>query len=373
MKACVITIEYPPVESGVAVACSRMVKWLKSDVHVLTFGPGRDSHLANRPRQLASDGNVHRISPYSGSLTNVPPQEVQNLCFYLGQLHSKHRFDLLHGFNLTGSGFVAAYMGKKLGIPSIVSVRGNDIGRDVFDQTRLAAIRWTLENAGLVTFVANDLLEQADIVSGCRKKSRVILNSLDPFDFFYRDIKLRLDGFVVCYSGVVRRKKGFGYLLGAFSEFVKKHRATLLIIGEFQPEEKLSYLRMIDELQLQGNIMVTGRVAHSLVLNYLSLADAFVLPSLSEGCSNALLEAMFAKRACIATRVGAAEDIITDGRDGLLIEPHCSEGIYKALVRLRSAALRRRLGRAAKEKIIAKFRPEDEVRQWLQAYKKCTG
>jgi len=378
VKACIITIEYPPVESGVAIACNRIVKAIKNkvEVHVLTFAQERDSLFVNKARTLSTEKqdkvHIHRISPYSGNLTNVPPQEIQNLCYYLEKLDKKHKFDIFHGFNLTGAGYVAAFMAKKLKKKSIVSIRGNDIGRDVYDMNRFYSLKWVLDNADQLTFVAQDLLDHADTITDCRKKSTVILNSLNPFEFYYKDIKLRLDGFVVGFSGVVRRKKGFAYLLEAFSKLVKKHKATLLIVGELMPDEKLSYLKMIEEYRLEDHLIITGRVRHNVVLNYLSLADAFVLPAISEGCSNALLEAMYCKRPCIATKVGAAKDIISHNKSGILIEPHSSEALYRALIKLRSSKrIRTKMGEEAKKTVMSRFSPESESKEWLSLYRKC--
>lgn len=378
MKVCILTIEYPPVESGVAIACNRIAKAIKDkvEVHILTFGQEKDSHFANSQRKLTTekDGklHIHRISPYSGSLTAVPAQEIQNMCYFLEKLDKKHKFDIFHGFNLTGAGYAAVFMAKKRKKRSIVSIRGNDIGRDAYDTGRLYSLKWVLDNASRLTFVAPDLLEDACTITDCRKKSSVILNSLDPFEFYYKDIKLRLDGFVIAFSGVVRRKKGFAYLLEAFARLLKKHKATLLIVGELMPEEKISYLKMIEQHNLEQHIMITGRVRHSVILNYLSLADAFVLPAISEGCSNALLEAMYCKRACIATKVGAAKGIISHNKDGLLIEPHSSDAIYRALIKLKSGKrLRTKMGEEAKKTIMSRFSPKIESEEWLNVYKKC--
>ncbi len=380
MKVCILTIEYPPAQSGVAIACGRIVKSIRdnAEVHVLTFSQEKDSHYANSGRTLTTEKKdnvfVHRISPYSGTLTTVPAQEVQNLCFFLEKLHRKYRFDIFHGFNLTGTGFAAAFMAKKLKKKSIVSIRGNDIGRDAYDMDRLCSLKWVLDNADFLTFVARDLLDTACTITNCRERSSLIYNSLDPFEFYYKDIKLKLDGFVIAFSGVVRRKKGVAYLLEAFAKLLKKHKATLLIVGELMPDEKISYLKMIEQHKLEEHIMITGMVPHSVVLNYLSLADVFVLPAISEGCSNALLEAMYCKRPCIATKVGAAKEIITHNKDGVLVEPHSSEAIYRALLKLKlGRSLRTRMGEKAKKTIMKKFSPKKESGEWLGIYNRCMG
>jgi L-malate glycosyltransferase len=376
MKALVISIEYGSDLSGVGIACRRIVNGLKkkAEMHVLTFGSSKDTSLANRARKLNSsieDGvHVHRISPYSGNLTTVPPQEIQNLCYYIELLHKEHKFNLFHGFNLSGSGFAAVYMGKRLGVASIASVRGNDVGRDIFDMGRLYGIRWTLENANLCTFVAKDLMDMAKPLA--KMKAQVIHNGLDPFEFYFKDIKLKVDGFVVCYSGIVRQKKGFSYLAEAFATFSKDNPSTLFIVGELMPEEKLSYFKLFEELGILSKVMITGRIDHNIILNYLSLGDCFVLPSISEGCSNSMLEAMYAKKPVIATRIGAANEIIADRKDGLLVEPHSSKALLDALIALKkNKKLRDTLGLNAKQKVLKKHSTKIEAEDWLKAYRKC--
>jgi L-malate glycosyltransferase len=376
MKVCVVTVEYPPFESGVALACRRIARRMrdKVQVHVLTFGSERDNLFANQARKLTTTVEdsitVHRISPYSGTLTSVPAQDIQAMCHFLSVLDAENSYDLFHGFNLTGAGFVAAYTARLRQKKSLVSIRGNDIGRDVFDQSKAGSLAWVINHADHLTFVAHDLLLLADTLEPCRRKSTVIHNSLDPSDFFYQDIKLRLDGFVVGFCGVVRQKKGCSYLFEAFEHFAKEHKATLLVIGELMPEEKHSYLQMIERHRLAKNVMITGMVPHKVVLNYINLADVLVFPALSEGCANALLEAMYCGKPCVSTRPGAAAEIL-DGKNGLLIEPYSTDEIYRALVQMKKSRQRAKMGALAKKTIVERFTPQHEEKAWLSVYRQC--
>jgi glycosyltransferase involved in cell wall biosynthesis len=89
-------------------------------------------------------------------------------------------------------------------------------------------------------------------------------------------------------------------------------------------------------------------------------ADVFVLPSLSEGMPNAMLEAMANGRAVVATRVGGVPDVVTDGEDGLLVPAGDPERLAQAACRLLDdPALRERLGEAARAR--AERLTRDEV------------
>lgn len=85
------------------------------------------------------------------------------------------------------------------------------------------------------------------------------------------------------------------------------------------------------------------------VADLLEAADIFVQPSRSEVLSNALLEAMLAGKACVATDVGGTGEVVKEGETGLLVRPESPEALAAAITRLaRDEALRARLGAAAR-------------------------
>jgi glycosyltransferase involved in cell wall biosynthesis len=97
-------------------------------------------------------------------------------------------------------------------------------------------------------------------------------------------------------------------------------------------------------------------------------ADAFLLPSRSEGMSNALLEAMACGLPVLATRVSGTEGLVKDGEDGLLYAPGDFAGLRQALDRLiLEPGLREKLGKAAREKV-KEYSLERTVDKWLELY-----
>lgn len=99
------------------------------------------------------------------------------------------------------------------------------------------------------------------------------------------------------------------------------------IIGEGPIKEELTAL--VEELGLSECVKFLGFQEN--VTKYLLQADVFVLPSFSEGFSNALVEAMYAGVPCVATNIGGASEIITHGKNGFLIDPNNKESIYNVL------------------------------------------
>ena len=91
----------------------------------------------------------------------------------------------------------------------------------------------------------------------------------------------------------------------------------------------------------------------------LAACDVFALPSLYEGSSLAVLEAMAAGRAVVSSKIGGTDELIEDGENGILLTPGDDEGLAAALGRLLGDEdLRRRLGAAARRRVEADFTPE---------------
>jgi len=112
-----------------------------------------------------------------------------------------------------------------------------------------------------------------------------------------------------------------------------------------------------------------GFVPHEELVRLQSRAAVVVLPSHSEGLPVCLLEAMACGRAVVATSVGGIPDVVEDGVSGLLVEPGDVEGLRAALERLLSdPALRRRLGQAARTRIVDRCSVEAVAEATRDAY-----
>jgi glycosyltransferase involved in cell wall biosynthesis len=106
----------------------------------------------------------------------------------------------------------------------------------------------------------------------------------------------------------------------------------------------------------------------------LAACDVFALPSLYEGSSLAVLEAMAARRAVVSSAISGTEELIEDGRSGLLVPPDDVEALRKALRRLLGdETLRKALADRARERVGRDFSPEAMVGANERIYEKLTG
>jgi glycosyltransferase involved in cell wall biosynthesis len=187
----------------------------------------------------------------------------------------------------------------------------------------------------------------------------------------------------VCFVGRVEAQKGLVYLLRAFSIIIQEGcRATkLLVVGDGKQKPLLEDLSR--HLSIDNQVVFTGPSED--VRNYYQQARVFVLPSLSEGMSSALLEAMSCGLAVITTRVGASEALVGAdlqrnglqrghchiGRRGIVVNSHDEQGLAESLrLLLQDTRLSKRLGDRAREFVITSCSYENMVNSYQVLYRR---
>jgi glycosyltransferase involved in cell wall biosynthesis len=154
-------------------------------------------------------------------------------------------------------------------------------------------------------------------------------------------------------GNLTRRKGAFDLVDAAEAAFKQGASAEFhLAGGEVEPGQRDELLRHIKGLSCRECIRLLGVLAGAAKERALAESHCVVLPSYAEGLPMAILEGMAYGRAIIATRVGAIPELITDGREGFLIEPGDVSALAERMTRLSDDAhLARRMGLAARERV----------------------
>lgn len=151
------------------------------------------------------------------------------------------------------------------------------------------------------------------------------------------------------WTGILREWHGLELLL---ESLLTIPAASLLIVGDGPARSTLH--RRVDQLGLQTRVVMTGRVAHHDVPDYLAAMDVAVVADDRTRVASPmkLLEYMSMARPVVAPRTENIRDLIDDGVDGLLFEPGDARDLTTQLRRLASdAPLRESLGRSARAKV----------------------
>ncbi len=194
-----------------------------------------------------------------------------------------------------------------------------------------------------------------------KNKLVVIYNGILSFDLTQREDKI----FTVGTISELHRIKGLDILLKAWSKFIKKHTAMLVIVGE--GEEKQNLENMAKKLGISDSVTFKGFVDNARSL--LSGFDIFCIPSRSEAMPYVLLEAGFVGLPVIATPVGGIPEIIENGINGILIPCEDAETLFSSLILLaEDENLRKRLGAHLKASIQENFLFEKMVEKTFNLY-----
>ncbi|MCX5678400.1 MAG: glycosyltransferase family 4 protein [Candidatus Omnitrophica bacterium] len=190
--------------------------------------------------------------------------------------------------------------------------------------------------------------------------------SQGEIDMVKRAAGLR-EGPVIGTIGRLSSVKGQRFFIMAMKDIIaERPDAQALIIGNGPEEAVLKALA--GSLGIDGSVKFIESCTGT--YKYLSIMDLFVFPSIKEGLGIALLEAMASGRACIASRTGGIEDIITDGFDGLLVDVGDSSGIASAVIRLlKDDVLRKKLGEEALALVRSKFTLDSMADKVSKLYK----
>jgi glycosyltransferase involved in cell wall biosynthesis len=147
---------------------------------------------------------------------------------------------------------------------------------------------------------------------------------------------LNPNGPVVLTLCRISKEKGLEYLIEATRRVVEKMPNVRVVIkGSVQDlkyEQKL--VNLVHKYKLDGNVAFSEFSPYSEVPKFLAASDVFVLPSISEGLGLVIMEAMASGIPVVASRVGGVPDILTDGSNGLVVDPARPDLLAEALLRL---------------------------------------
>ncbi len=186
------------------------------------------------------------------------------------------------------------------------------------------------------------------------------------------ELGLAADTPLVAVISRLNPMKGLEYFLEAVAILSRKFpEARFLILGGPDQKNCGSYEADLQtyaaSLGLGGRVIFTG--FRTDIRQILPEIDISVLPSLSEGLSNSLLESMAAGVPVVATRVGGTPEAVEDGESGLLVPPSDSGALIQAITRLlEDRDFARRLGLAGKSRVQAQFSIERMVQETAELY-----
>lgn len=330
-----LNYEFPPLGGGAGNATFYLLKEfakydnLKVDLITSSIDKYKEEQLADNIRiyylDIGKNKNLH-------SQSNKDLLKYSWKSYYFAKnLIAKNNYNLTHSF----FGIPCGYIAMNLKLPYVVSLRGSDVPfyskkyflLDKLIFKNLSKKIW--QNSKAVIANSADLKSLA-LESIPRQKIEVIYNGVDLKEFS-SNYKINKEFIIISTSRLIKRK-GVEYLVDGFIGFNKKYsNSKLFLIGNGNLKEKLE--KKVCKANIQNKVEILGIVKHYKIADFYKKADLFVLPSLNEGMSNSLLEAMASGLAVIATNTGGSKELINE-KNGIIIEKQNRNNIFKALEKI---------------------------------------
>jgi sugar transferase (PEP-CTERM/EpsH1 system associated) len=175
------------------------------------------------------------------------------------------------------------------------------------------------------------------------------------------------EDFLAGWVGRMDPVKDLPNLLQGFARASRSSRSRLRLVLVGDGPMRPAVERLVEQLGLRDRVWLAGERAD--VAEVMRGLDCFVLPSLGEGISNTILEAMASRLAVIATRVGGNPELIEPGMTGLLVPPADSDALADALVRYSTdRAMARRHAKAARRVAQSRFSLARMVTDYCSLY-----
>jgi glycosyltransferase involved in cell wall biosynthesis len=285
-------------------------------------------------------------------------------------MNAKIRPDIIHAHWLLPQGLVGAMVNLLMKKPFIISVHGSDVF--LFRKNAMTPL---LSSAAMQAdrVIANSSAAQVVLAEDYSAKNAQVIPmgvSISSFDAVNRETHLP----TVLFVGRLIDVKGAEYLVRAVPTIVASEPDVRVVLAGDGPE-KQRLEELAKSLKVSENIEFLGAVPSDQMPKLLKESDIFVGPAITtdkgqvEAFGVAFLEAMASELAVITTGTGGIKDIVVPDETAVIVSEKDDKAISKAVITLlNDAPLRKRLGKAGRERVEKYFTWQKVASQYDQVY-----
>lgn len=370
MNLLIINYEFPPIGGGGGNANYYILKELAKNkdikIDLVTSSERQKTYIDSFSHNIT----IHRLNVRKKRLHYWTEREILEFLYksskYVKNLLKRKSFDLCHSFFGFPSGYIAYQIKNKM--PYILSLRGSDVPgfnkRFSVHNIFLTPLYKRIWKGAKVVTANSEALKHLAHKTMPSSAVEVIPNGIDTSQF--KPHKKKKSFHVILIVSRLISRKCIDYLLRAMPSIISRFPNTKLIIaGEGNDEDNLKQLA--NELGLSESINFMGYVKHDDLPSLYGASDIFILPSLWEGMSNTLLEAIASGLPVVVTDTGGTAELVKD--NGLTIPKEDSIAISDAiLLLLENSEECNNMGRKSRE-IALGFSWEKVAERYFELYR----
>lgn len=365
-----------PTYGGSGIVGSELGRELAKRGHKVHF---ICSALPTRLTELNDNIQFHEVEPTHYPLFEYPPYDLA-LAVKMSEVAQEVKLDLLHvhyAIPHSISAFLAREMCKEWKyLPIVTTLHGTDITLVGADRSYLPITRFGISHSDGVTAVSKYLQrETCQVFEICSDNDEiaVIPNFIDP-DYYQRGThdslrqKLSPNGEkLIVHISNFRPVKRITDCIRIFAALQGKVKAHLVMVGDGPERAQGEWLAR--QMGINKNVTFVGKQPG--IVDYLSIADLFLLPSETESFGLSALEAMACEVPVIASNVGGLPEVVVDGETGYLAEVGDIEGMAKYAAKILSSDnLQRKMGAFGRQMAIENFSVDKIVPLYINFYEK---
>ena len=346
------------------------------------FGKKKDFLPSGNPFKIFSPLHFYE---FSASRFGVFP-EIKAFSFRaffkLLELSKRHQFDIFHDNQCLGYGML---LWKLLGRP-VVSTLHHPLSIDRaawFEQPSplRQKIRRVLYYPLLMQKIVSNRLDRIITVSqdSAREitkafgvppeKIRVVYNGLDSQEFAPIPGLVKKPNNLIFVGNSEDRKKGLLYLLQALPDLPQE--VTLTVVDGGAPQRSFAPM-LTEKYNIAHRVHFTGKIGPGDLARLYCSAEVAVVPSLYEGFGFPAAEAMACELPVVSSTAGALPEVVGKDGAGILVPPRDARSLAQAILYLlRDPKLRKKMGKAARQRVLHHFTWENAARQMVAVYQEA--
>ncbi len=387
LRIAFISEGFPPVDGGVAISTRRIARNLSKmgcGVIVLTFDHNRP--LSEPPYVLEEAEErfkVYRFGPFFRRVVVTEQAAAvarRKIYDEMEKVVLQFLPDIVLSFYATTAGLLGGYLARRLKVPHVAGLRGNDVGRNIFSFYNLPILRSVMDASDWVVCVNEHLRERFALAfPHMLHRCSVIVNTVaipvqrgarDERPYLQKNTPWPKSDIVAVFLGTPREKKGIAPLLHAIASVRARNiPLRLLVVGPGLRKDDQELCGAVwNSLIESGGLHYTGQVAHHVALQIMAEGDLIVMPSLEDGLANGLLEGMASGLCPVVSDLFSGT--VVEGESGWVVECNNQPALAAALATAaRSTDDRRRFGGAARKYVSESHEPAQEASAYVQLFR----